>query len=257
MNSRFRAHEQGHLKGDNSTHPIEPRWRTPAALLLLALRISQRRLPCRPQSSQRLAFFALSRCARAHLEPQRSALPEHPIAAYSGAFNCGCWDNRSHAIPAQRQDLCTLRAGLVCHGARGGDCIAVGQPANAATGLLGWRRGQNGGVVRRRHTSIHRAHAGLPPVHGLRCAAGAAAGCCGADARCRRYGPGFRLPTCASTRSGTTSGARTADLRVDPRSRAASSLVGKQPVVCRCGDFYAFSGKVRKRVKSLPCWMAV
>jgi len=117
MNSSFCAHQQGHLKGDNAPHPIEPRWRTPAALLLLALRGPQRcrpcrpqssqrlaffalsrrarahlepqRSPCRPQSSQRLAFFALSRRARAHLEPQRSALPAHPIAAHSSAPNCG------------------------------------------------------------------------------------------------------------------------------------------------------------------------
>jgi len=89
MNVGFRAYEQGHLKGDNATHPIEPRWRTLAALLLLALRSPQRRRPCRPQSSQRLAFFALSRCARAHLEPQRSALPAHPIAAHSGTSYCG------------------------------------------------------------------------------------------------------------------------------------------------------------------------
>jgi len=117
MNSSFCTHQQGHLNGDNATHPIEPRWRTPAALLLLAGRSLQRRRPCwpqssqrlaffalskcarahlepqrspcRPQSSQRLAFFALSKCARAHLEPQRSALPAHPIAAHSGASNCG------------------------------------------------------------------------------------------------------------------------------------------------------------------------
>jgi len=115
MNSSFRAHEECHLKGDGASHPIEPRWRLLAALLLLALRSPQRRQPCRPQSSQRLAFFALSRrarahlepqrspCrpqssqrlaffalsrrARAHLEPQRSALPAHPSAAHSGASN--------------------------------------------------------------------------------------------------------------------------------------------------------------------------
>ena len=62
MNSSFRAHEQGHLKGDSATHPIEPRWRTLAALLLLAGSSPQRRL----------------------------ALPAHPIAAHSGASNCGC-----------------------------------------------------------------------------------------------------------------------------------------------------------------------
>ena len=89
MNSSFCARQQGHLNGDNATHPIEPRWRTPAALLLLAGSSPQRRRPCRPQSSQRLAFFALSKRAQAHLEPQRSALPAHPIAAHSGASNCG------------------------------------------------------------------------------------------------------------------------------------------------------------------------
>jgi len=117
VNSSFCAHQQGHLNGDNAPHPIEPRWRTPPALLLLALRSPQRRhlagrsqarglpssrcpgvrghtwsrsaQPCRPQSSQRLAFFALSRRARAHLESQRSAVPTHPIAAHSGASNCG------------------------------------------------------------------------------------------------------------------------------------------------------------------------
>jgi len=43
MNSSFRARQQGHLKGDNAPHPIEPRWRLLAALLLLALRSPQRR----------------------------------------------------------------------------------------------------------------------------------------------------------------------------------------------------------------------
>jgi len=44
--------------------------------------LEPQRSPCRPQSSQRLAFFALSKCARAHLEPQRSALPAHPSAPH-------------------------------------------------------------------------------------------------------------------------------------------------------------------------------
>ena len=78
MNASFRAHEQGHLKGDNATHPIEPRWRLLAALLPLALTSPQRRQPCRPQSSQRLAFFALSKCARAHLEPQPLSFASAP-----------------------------------------------------------------------------------------------------------------------------------------------------------------------------------
>ena len=43
MNSSFCAHQQGHLNGDHAPHPMEPRWRTPAALLLLALRSPQRR----------------------------------------------------------------------------------------------------------------------------------------------------------------------------------------------------------------------
>ena len=132
MNSSFCAHQQGHLNGDETPHPIEPRWRTPAALLLLAGGSPQRRRPCRPQSSrrlaffalskrarahlepqrspcrpqssQRLAFFALSRCARAHLEPQRSALPAHPIAAHSGASNCGFQvESRPSTHPARCQ----------------------------------------------------------------------------------------------------------------------------------------------------------
>ena len=61
MNSSFHAHEQGHLKGDNATHPIELRWRTLAALLLLAGMSPQR----------------------------RRALPARPIAAHSGTSNCG------------------------------------------------------------------------------------------------------------------------------------------------------------------------
>ena len=43
MNSSFCAHQQGHLNGGNAPHPIEPRWRTPAALLLLEGRSSPRR----------------------------------------------------------------------------------------------------------------------------------------------------------------------------------------------------------------------
>ena len=64
MNSSFRAHEQAHFVGDNATHPIEPRWRTLVALLLLAGRSPQR----------------------------RRALPAHPITAHSGASNCGFKD---------------------------------------------------------------------------------------------------------------------------------------------------------------------
>jgi len=61
MNSGFRTHDHLHHSGDSATHPIEPRWRTLAALLLLAGMSPQR----------------------------RRALPAHPIAAHSGASNCG------------------------------------------------------------------------------------------------------------------------------------------------------------------------
>jgi len=114
MNSSFSAHQQGHLNGDNATHPIEPRWRTPAALLLLALGSPQRRRPCRPQSSQRLAFFALFRCARAHLEPQRSALPAHPIAAARARPTAV-----SRTIPAVRG---RVRNGVICAPTPGSVC---------------------------------------------------------------------------------------------------------------------------------------
>jgi len=125
MNSSFRAHGQGHLNGHNAPHPIEPRWCTPAALLLLALRSRQRRhlagrsqarglpssrcpsvrghtwsrsaQPCRPQSSQRLAFFALSRCTRAHLEPQRS--PCRPQSSQRLAFFALSKCARAHLEP--------------------------------------------------------------------------------------------------------------------------------------------------------------
>ena len=60
--------------------------------------LEPQRSPCRPQSSHRLAFFALSRRAQAHLEPQRSALPAHPIAADSGTSNCGFQDDQLHTL---------------------------------------------------------------------------------------------------------------------------------------------------------------
>ena len=47
MNSSFRTHEQAHLVSDNATHPIEPRWCTLAALLLLAGKSPQRVRPRR------------------------------------------------------------------------------------------------------------------------------------------------------------------------------------------------------------------
>jgi len=110
MNSSFCAHQQGHLNGDNAPHPIDLHWRTPAALLLLALRSPQRRRPWRAQSSQRLACFALSKCARAHLEPQRLALPAHPIAAHSGASNCGFQDDSGRVTPTQESQGCAAKS---------------------------------------------------------------------------------------------------------------------------------------------------
>ena len=47
MNSGFRTPEQAHVVGDNAAHPIEPRWRTLAALLLLAGSSPQRVRPRR------------------------------------------------------------------------------------------------------------------------------------------------------------------------------------------------------------------
>ena len=61
MNIGFRDHDRVHHKGDNATHPIEPRYGTLAALLLLAGGSPQR----------------------------RRALPAHRITAHSGAFNRG------------------------------------------------------------------------------------------------------------------------------------------------------------------------
>ena len=61
MNTDFRTHDHARLSGDGATHPIEPRYGTLAALLLLAGTSPQR----------------------------RHALPAHRIAAHSGASNCG------------------------------------------------------------------------------------------------------------------------------------------------------------------------
>jgi len=60
MNAEFPSHDNLHLVGDTATHPIEPRYGTLAALLLLAGTSPQR----------------------------RRALPAHRIAARSGASNC-------------------------------------------------------------------------------------------------------------------------------------------------------------------------
>ncbi len=61
MNIDFFPHDQRHPLGECATRPIEPRYGTLAALLLLA-----------------------------GISPQRRrALPAHRIAAHSGASNCG------------------------------------------------------------------------------------------------------------------------------------------------------------------------
>jgi hypothetical protein len=61
MNRDVCTHDQVILSGDSARHPIEPRCAALAALLLVA-----------------------------GIEPApRRALPDRPIAARSGAFNCG------------------------------------------------------------------------------------------------------------------------------------------------------------------------
>jgi hypothetical protein len=59
MNTDIVAHQSPHRMGESATHPIEPRWGTLAALLLLA---------------------GIS-------PPRRLALPAHPITAHSDGFN--------------------------------------------------------------------------------------------------------------------------------------------------------------------------
>jgi hypothetical protein len=60
MNIKDSSHDRFHRLGERATHPIEPPWGALAALLLVAGR---------------------------GLLPRR-ALPAHPMAAHSGAFNC-------------------------------------------------------------------------------------------------------------------------------------------------------------------------
>jgi hypothetical protein len=60
MDTDFSHFQWTHRLGKSATHPIEPPWRTLAALLLLAGTSLQRRL----------------------------ALPAHPMTAHSGAYNC-------------------------------------------------------------------------------------------------------------------------------------------------------------------------
>ena len=65
MNADVRNHDQHHRMGYSATRPIRPRCGALAALLLLAGTSPQR----------------------------RRALPAHPIAARSGASNCGFQDD--------------------------------------------------------------------------------------------------------------------------------------------------------------------
>ena len=61
MNAELCTHDHVHHWGESATHPIEPRYGTPAALLLLA--------GMKPAAS--------------------SALLAHRIVAHSGVSNCG------------------------------------------------------------------------------------------------------------------------------------------------------------------------
>ena len=64
------AHGRDHQTGESATHPIEPPWRTLAALLLLAGSEPASSGPSEAQGSLRLA------------------LPAHALTAHSGASNC-------------------------------------------------------------------------------------------------------------------------------------------------------------------------
>jgi len=84
MNSGFRTHDHLHLLGDSATHPIEPHWRTLAALLSQGAEA----LAC-ARHKQSSGLF-MSGHSLAGMSPQRRrALPAHPIAAHSGASNYG------------------------------------------------------------------------------------------------------------------------------------------------------------------------
>jgi hypothetical protein len=60
MHIEIFSHVQAHRLGESATHPIEPPW---GALAALRLKAGRGLLP-------------------------RHALPAHPMAAHSGAFNC-------------------------------------------------------------------------------------------------------------------------------------------------------------------------
>ena len=84
MNIDFCGHDRTHVLGDSATHPIEPHWRTLAALLSQGAEA----LAC-ARHKQSSGLF-MSGHSLAGMSPQRRrALPAHPIAAHSGASNCG------------------------------------------------------------------------------------------------------------------------------------------------------------------------
>ncbi len=87
MKTEFFPPGNPHLAGESTTHPIEPRYGTLAALLALQAAASQSSAPSsRPSLRGRLGAAGLS---LAGISPQRRrALPAHRIAAHSGASNC-------------------------------------------------------------------------------------------------------------------------------------------------------------------------
>ena len=88
------AHEQVHHSGDSATHPIEPPWRTLAALLSQgteALAFARRKQsPGLFVSGLSLVGTSPQRPAQAKCRAcLRQSLPAHAMAAHSGASNCG------------------------------------------------------------------------------------------------------------------------------------------------------------------------
>ncbi|MFM8900474.1 MAG: hypothetical protein ACKOF9_11090 [Burkholderiales bacterium] len=83
MNACFGGFEYQLQFVPNATHPIEPRYGTLAALLLLVGTSPLRRLPCRahPRLQARVVAQADSRLSESPATP----LPAHRIAAHSGA----------------------------------------------------------------------------------------------------------------------------------------------------------------------------
>ena len=88
------AHEQVHRSGDSATHPIEPPWRTLAALLRQG---TEALAFARHKQSSGLFVSGLSLVGLSPRRPAqakrraclRLALPAHAMTAHSGASNCG------------------------------------------------------------------------------------------------------------------------------------------------------------------------